>query len=333
MRFFITWAVSALWAAGQSPTIEADKLLLQPIYSVMDKAQAGPSSDKHDFVSYAPYWWPDPAKPDGLPYIRKDGHTNKEMVDKGDAGNFSATVRAIHILTEAFVATNEPKYAGNAVRRINKWFVNPATRMNPNLEYGQAIMGRTTGRGAGLISMRGLIEITAAVKDLKKKKVWVEADDKPLREWFSAYLKWLESSEIGLAEKQAKNNHGSWYAAQAMAIELYLGRKQQAKNRAQALRERIAWQIEPDGRQPLETSREDGFSYSVFNLEALAVAANMAEPLGVNLWKFKTPDGRCMRVAFEYLEPFAAGSKPWPYKQLKNISPNALAKIRQIRDR
>ena len=333
MRFYIAWAVSALLAAGQSPTIEADKMLKQPIYSVMDKAQAGPSGDKHDFVSYAPYWWPDPAKPDGLPYIRKDGHTNKEMVDKGDAGNFSATVRAIRILTEAFVATNEPKYADNAVRRINKWFVNPATRMNPDLEYGQAIMGRTTGRGAGLISMRGLIEITAAVKDLKKKKVWVEADDKPLREWFSAYLKWLESSEIGLAEKQAKNNHGSWYAAQAMAIELYLGRKQQAKNRAQALRERIAWQIEPDGRQPLETSREDGFSYSVFNLEALAVAANVAEPLGVNLWKFKTPDGRCMQVAFEYLEPFAAGSKTWPHKQLKNISPNALAKIRQLRDR
>ena len=229
MRFSIAWAVSALLAAGQSPTIEADKLLKLPIYSVMDKAQAGPSGDKHDFVSYAPYWWPDPAKPDGLPYIRKDGHTNKEMVDKGDAGNFSATVRAIRILTEAFVAANEPKYADNAVRRINKWFVNPATRMNPNLEYGQAIMGRTTGRGAGLISMRGLIEITAAVKDLKKKKVWVEADDKPLREWFSAYLKWLESSEIGLAEKQAKNNHGSWYAAQAMAIELYLGRKRQAK--------------------------------------------------------------------------------------------------------
>ena len=332
MRFYIGWVVSALLAAAQSSTSEADKLLKLPIYSVMDKAQAGPSGDKHDFVSYAPYWWPDPAKPDGLPYIRKDGQINKEMVDKGDAANFSATVRAIRILTEAFVATNEPKYADNAARRINKWFVNPATRMNPNLEYGQAIMGRTTGRGAGLITMRGLIEITAAVKDLKKKKVWVEADDKPLREWFSSYMKWLESSEIGLAEKNAKNNHGSWYAAQAMAIELYLGQKQQAKNRAQGLRERIAWQIEPDGRQSLEIAREDGFSYSVFNLEALAIAASMAEPLGVNLWKFKTADGRCMRVAFEYLEPFAAGLKPWPHKQLKRIAPNALAKIRQLRD-
>lgn len=333
MRFYMGWAVCALFAVAQSPTTEADKLLKQPIYSVMDKAQAGPSGDKHDFVSYAPYWWPDPTKPDGLPYIRKDGHTNKEMVDKGDAGKFSATVRAIRILTEAFVATNELKYADNAARRINKWFVNPPTRMNPNLEYGQAILGRTTGRGAGLISMRGLIEIVAAVKDLKKKKVWVEADDRPLREWFSAYLKWLESSEIGLAEKKAKNNHGSWYAAQAMAVELYLGQKQQAKNRAQELKERIAWQIEPDGRQPLEIAREDGFSYSVFNLEALAVAANLAEPLGVNLWKFKTADGRCLRVAFEYLEPFAAGSKPWPHKQLKKIAPNALAKIRLLRDR
>ena len=313
-------------------TVEAEKLLKSPIYSVMDKDAAGPSGDKHDYVSYAPYWWPDPSKPDGLPYIRKDGHTNRALTAKGDANHFAETMRAIETLTKAMVATGEAGYGRNATERVRVWFLNPATRMNPNLEFGQAIMGRTDGRGAGLVTMRGLIPLVASLQDLKKRKTLSEADDRAMRAWVRDYLQWLESSKIGKEEMKAKNNHGSWYASQAMALELYLGEKAKAKKRAEDLKGRIGWQIEPDGRQPLETERQDGFSYSVFNLEALATAARLAKRLGVDLWKYKTVDGRSLRTAFEYLEPFVAQTKPWPFRQLKKIEPNALAKVRQLRD-
>ena len=321
----------AFAAAGQQITsIEAKKLMKQPVYSVMDKAQAGPSGDKHDYVSYAPYWWPDPSKPDGLPYIRKDGHTNRELTATGDAEHFATTARIVRQLAQAFVETGEPSYAENAARRIAVWFTEPSKRMNPHLNYGQIVKGRNEGRGAGLVTMRALIDILDAVQDLKSKKAWLAGDDAALREWMMAYHKWLTTSRIGLEEAAAKNNHGSWYNAQAMRIEIYLGLKSEAKTRANALKNRIAWQFEPDGTQPLEAAREDGFSYSVFNLEALAHAALIAKPLGVDLWKYQTADKRGMQQAFQYLQPYASGSKPWAGKQLKKIPADALAKVREL---
>ncbi len=49
------------------------------VYSVMQKTQLPPSGNKHDYMSQGPYWWPDPSKPDGKPYIRKDGQRNPEI--------------------------------------------------------------------------------------------------------------------------------------------------------------------------------------------------------------------------------------------------------------
>jgi hypothetical protein len=311
-------------------SMEAKKLMRQPVLSVMSKTEAGPSGDKHDYVSYAPYWWPDPAKPDGLPYIRKDGHTNRELVAQGDANNFSSTAHTIRRLTDAFVAHAEPEFGDNAVRRIVVWFLDPKTRMNPHLNFGQIVKGRNDGRAEGLITLRALIEILDSIRDLEKGNVWPPAEDKAMRDWMAAYHKWLTTSEIGMKEAQARNNHGSWYAAQAMRIEVYLGQKAQAKKRAEDLKKRIAWQFEPDGTQPLEAARADGYSYSVFNLEALANAAAIAKPLGVDLWKFRTSDGRSMYKAFQYLLPYAAGTKPWPGSQLKKIPSGSLAKVREL---
>src|SRR5260370_27180315 len=55
---------------------EADAALHAGPFSVMQKKRIPPSGDRHDYVSMGPYWWPDPSKPNGLPYIRKDGQRN-----------------------------------------------------------------------------------------------------------------------------------------------------------------------------------------------------------------------------------------------------------------
>ena len=44
--------------------------------SVVEKNRTAASGDKHDYLSLAPYWWPDPDKEDGLPWIRRDGEVN-----------------------------------------------------------------------------------------------------------------------------------------------------------------------------------------------------------------------------------------------------------------
>ena len=57
---------------------DAEAALLEGPYTVTDKKKVAPSGDKHDYASYSRYWWPDPEKADGLPYIRKDGETNPD---------------------------------------------------------------------------------------------------------------------------------------------------------------------------------------------------------------------------------------------------------------
>src|SRR4030095_5632002 len=58
---------------------DARKALTQEPTSVVSKATTPPSGDKHDYMSQAPYFWADPAKPNGLPYIRRDGERNPEI--------------------------------------------------------------------------------------------------------------------------------------------------------------------------------------------------------------------------------------------------------------
>ena len=50
---------------------QADKLLNIEGFSVLYKVGVPPSGNKHDYMSIAPYFWPNPDTPDGFPYIRK----------------------------------------------------------------------------------------------------------------------------------------------------------------------------------------------------------------------------------------------------------------------
>ena len=287
-------------------------LLNQPVTSVMDKAEAGPSGNKHDYVSYAPYWWPDPSKPDGRPYVRKDGHRNRELIARGDATRFGAMTDAV----EQLAKSKEKAHRENAARRIRVWFLDPATAMTPHLEFGQAVPGRNTGRGAGLIDMRRLITITSAADQLERTGEFTAADRAAMQRWVTDYVQWLTTSKIGLEEQKAPNNHGSWYAAQLIALHLYLGNREAAKQVGQQLPARIRRQITATGEQPLELTRQDSFSYSVFNLRALLTAASLVKPLGVNL----LASGEIDR-AIAYLEPYRRGGKRWPHPQLAPIRP------------
>src|SRR6202165_907703 len=57
----------------------ADRAMKAGPFSVMDKGTVPPSGDKHDYMSQAPYFWPDPKKANGLPYVRRDGERNPEI--------------------------------------------------------------------------------------------------------------------------------------------------------------------------------------------------------------------------------------------------------------
>jgi hypothetical protein len=297
---------------------EADRALGAGPFSVMYKKLSPPSGDKHDYLSVAPYWWPDPSKPDGLPYIRKDGERNpsRNSADTDNAAE-SAMAAAVETLGLAFFFFDHQPYADHAVKLLRVWFVDPATRMNPNLSFAQGIPGVTAGRPAGVIDTVDLVAMLEGVELLRRGRALPAEVDGELRTWFGRYLDWLSSSEIGQGERRATNNHGSWYDAQVCRFALFAGREALAKSVVESARSgRIAAQIQPDGRQPRELERTRSFHYSGFNLAALFSVGAMGARLGVDLFRFETPDGRSLRRALDFLLPYLDETRPWPYKQL-----------------
>lgn len=289
-------------------------------FSVMQKSSTPPSGTKHDYMSLAPYFWPDPAKKDGLPYIRHDGQHNPEIKTITDHEEFGRMGRDTRDLALAYYVTGDRKYSDRAALLLKTWFLNPETRMNPNLEYAQAIRGINTGRGIGIIESRFLTSAVDAIGLLNGSPSWSSADQAGMENWISSYLDWLLTSDHGKAESAAKNNHGTFYDMQVVDLALFLGKQELATRILKEVRtKRIAVQIEPDGREPLELVRTNAFGYSVGNLDGLINLARLGEHVGVDLWNFQTSDGRSIRAALNFLLPYATGEKKWDYQEIQGF--------------
>jgi hypothetical protein len=260
-----------------------------------------------------------------LPYIRRDGDRNPELNKITDHQTLDQMEAAVRTLSLAFFFKGDEEYAGKAAMLLRAWFLDPATRMNPNLEYAQFIPGVNTGRGIGLIETRGLADVVDAIGLLQGSKSWTAADQSGLVNWYAKFLQWMLESRNGREENAAKNNHGTYYDVQATTYALFLARKDLAKQIVEtAKQKRIALQIEPDGRQPLELARTKSWSYSNMNLNGLIWLARLAENVDVDLWNYQTKDGRGIRRALEYLCPFATGDQKWPYQQIEGFEGNSL---------
>uniref|UniRef100_Q01XX4 Alginate lyase domain-containing protein n=1 Tax=Solibacter usitatus (strain Ellin6076) TaxID=234267 RepID=Q01XX4_SOLUE len=262
---------------------------------------------KHDFFSEGDYWWPDPKNPDG-PYIQRDGMTNPD--------NFVEHRRAmirlsliVPALAAAYKLTRERKYADHAAAHLRAWFIDDATRMNPNLQYAQAIKGRFTGRGTGIIDTLHFVEVARAAGQLDLKP----ADLAGVKAWFSSYIEWLTTHPYGITERDAKNNHGTCWCTQVAAFAQLTGNREQTeycRNRYKTVL--IPNQEAPDGSFPLEQARTKPYGYSLFNLDAMAILVQSLTTQDDDLWKWQLPDGRGMAKAVAYMFPYIADKKSWP---------------------
>lgn len=278
----------------------------QPI-TITASSSPRSAGGKHDFFSEGDYWWPDPQHPDG-PYIQRDGESNPDnFVDHRRAMiRLSLIVPA---LAAAYKITRQRKYAGHAARHLRAWFVDEATRMNPNLQYAQAIKGRFTGRGTGIIDTLHLVEVARAAGQIDM----APQDLAGVKKWFAAYIEWMSTSKNGIDERDAGNNHGTCWAAQVAAFAQFTGD-----------REKTDWCIErfktvlipnqeaPDGSFPQELRRTKPYGYSIFNLDVMSILAQTLSTPADNLWKWKLPDGRGMAKAMEYMYPYLADKSTWP---------------------
>lgn len=280
---------------------DAEKALALTPVSVMDKPMLPPSGDKHDYYSVGPYWWPNPDMPDGLPYIRRDGEVNPAR-DHYDAPKRSRMENSVMTLALAYFFSSDERYARQASHVLRVWFLDKTTGMNPHLEYSQCVPGINRSRGVGIIEARAFPRLLDAVGLLAGSVAWSGADQSALAAWFQAYLQWLLTSQSGLAEAAALNNHGTWYDVQVAAIALFLEQQQIAQHMlAVSAPQRLQSQIAADGSQPRELARTRSFSYSIMNLTAMMDLADLAGHIQLDLWHLGNSNGAYIRRAVAYL--------------------------------
>jgi len=265
---------------------------------------------RHDFFSEGDYWWRNPENPNG-PYIQRDGMSNPDnFVDhRRYLMRLSVQVPA---LAAAWLITKDSRYAKKAAAHLRAWFLDEETRMNPNLQYAQAIKGITTGRGIGIIDTIHLVEVARAIEILEGAKILKKAEIDGIKKWFADYLEWMTTSKNGQDEREAKNNHGTCWVMQAAAFAHLTENKELlefCRNRFKTVL--VPDQIAPDGSFPQELRRTKPYAYSLFNLEALAAICRILSGGEDDLWKFKTADGRGIGLAMKYMFPFIKDKKSW----------------------
>lgn len=296
-------------------------LELSPL-TVMQKSFTPSSGSKHDYMSLGPYWWPNPAKPDGLPYIRKDGLRNPEIKKITDRLYLGELEQRCKFLALAYYFTGDEKYATQARTFLNAWFINPETKMNPNLNYGQAIPGLNEGRGIGIIESRLMVNILDWVFLLTPSEGFKSNELPKLKSWFNDYLTWLLTSKNGLDEAQSKNNHGTFYELQVATFAAFVNNDEALNDAFIRLNSRMAEQFEPNGQQPLELERTNALSYSVMNLNGWFALSMLADKYNQDLFQKTNMAGAGLQKALNWLIPFVFNEQEFKFQQIGNFDKN-----------
>ncbi|CAO3615037.1 unnamed protein product [Cunninghamella blakesleeana] len=292
---YINFSVVAKWKDGtQTPELKtalcelkklADQALKKGPYSVTFNKQAphiAASGDIHDFLSYAPYFWPSETG-DGK-YVQKDGKRNPDVKLADDQSQLSGFSDQLTYLCLGYLVYKNEDYAKRAVHLIKVFLIDDKTKMNPNVNYGQVVRGNDNptgiGRPFGILSTRSFATICNVLPTLFNYSEYKPISDK-VRKWFEEYGKWLLTSELGKKAGKTKNNHASWYWVQVIMVQSIFPQPKTC-----CIHDLKTW-IDPfltktfpeqicsqTGDQPLESKRTKPFHYLVFNIEALLYITN-----------------------------------------------------------
>ncbi|MFM1961234.1 MAG: hypothetical protein RLZZ172_79 [Bacteroidota bacterium] len=304
----------AAWALDQLPV------------TVTSSTSIRSAGGVHDFFSEGDYWWPDPRHVDS-PYIQRDGMTNPDnFVDHRRAMiRFS---RVMGALASAYLINLDERYAEQAFLHARAWFMDVETLMSPHLRFAQAIKGRFTGRGIGIIDTIHLLEVARALQVLENSKAALKTDYIIFRKWFADYLAWLTTHPYGLDESRALNNHGTCWTLQVAGFASFTGNDsllQVCRGRFQDIH--LPGQMAADGSFPKEIARTKPYGYSLFNLDAMVMICQVLENsrgrvtsdkgrgMRGDLWSVTIDGGRSIQKGVDFLLPFVRDKKSWPFKQ------------------
>lgn len=261
----------------------AEEAYSAPLYTVTHKRHVLPEGGTpNDFVSIGPYWWPDPEKADGLPWIRRDGETNPVFYEYDSDVIFNFTSDAGALILGG-LANGRVDWLARAVEQLDSFFLNPATRMNPNIKFGQFVPGVASGRCFGIIDVKEVYWLFELVELMPFENGWTKEKLQQLKKWAGELNQWLLTDELGIEENNTFNNHAISYDCMVAALAMFAGDAETARRQLQERSiPRIATQFDPDGSMPLELERTDSKGYSVFALMCFMEAGVLARTVGVD---------------------------------------------------
>lgn len=266
----------------------------------------------HDYFSQGDYWWADPANPKG-PWIRRDGYTNPDNFNAHREALIGLGVKA-PALVAAWRLTRDKRYAAHFLKHLRAWFVDPATKMNPNLEYAQAILGVSTGRGTGVIDTLQWTDLVRGLRLMEAAGGLSAAEIAPIKGWFAAYVDWMSTSKNGVEEELAKNNHGACWVLQVAEFAQFANRADLVQLCVDRYKKNlIPDQVEKDGSLPLELARTKPYNYTLFDGDVLTGICQSLSTVRDNLWTFKGPSGAGVAEVMAFQFPFIADKSKWPY--------------------
>ncbi|PFH51147.1 hypothetical protein AMATHDRAFT_143319 [Amanita thiersii Skay4041] len=304
---------------GAQATIKdwADELAAQGSWSVTSKPFNAPSGDKHDYMSWAPYWWPDCSKvgnttvlpPEEVwkrcPYKSRDGQFNPDVRLVNNVGAFQNFSDAVLYNSLAWVLV--------VVKFIKTWFLDEDTRMNPNLNYAQMQRGPDgqTGSHTGVLDLKSMSKVVSGILLLRegKSSAWTPDIDAQMVAWSKEYITWLETAHIAIEEAHAENNHGTFYYNQLAALKILVNDMNGAKNVTDAyFKQQYLSQINANGEQPLEAARTRPYHYRAYNLAAMITNARLSQYATKNsdVWRAQTSSGATIRNALDFAMTISA---------------------------
>jgi len=279
--------------------------------AITDHVATNSAGGPHDFFSQGDYYWPNTTNATGLPYIGRDGESNP------DNFNFHRMAMrdmkdAVAALAAAYVITGDDKYVRKSVELLKVFFLDDATKMNPNLDYAQAVLGKQTGSAFGVIDTLHLAELPVAVSFLEKSPAFPSGVDAGLKKWFTDYDGWITTATNGVKEMNALNNHSIACFVQLASFAKFTGDEKLLELCRTRFKEvLLPNQMTNNGSFPRELARTKPYGYSIFQVDNVATLCVLLSTTNEDFWKFTLPDGRSPKTAIDFIYPYLMDKNKW----------------------
>lgn len=245
----------------------AEEAMEIPFQSVTFKEECVLVKDKHDYESFSIYSWPNPDTEDGLPYIKKDGYQNPKHLE-GDKLALRKMAYAVYYLGLLYYITRDKKYFLRLRKHLFCFFIDEKTKMNPNLNYGQAMPGVNEGQRGGIIDFGVTFGYALAILQCLRAERLLDYElCLKLGTWLKQFQLWLLDSSFGKEMKECRNNHSLVYDYLLLIVSTFLDDYYMMVFIKSRYMDRMKQQILENGDMPLETKRVNSRSYYFMNLK------------------------------------------------------------------